>query len=34
MRWTKERGLEGVRKIGELMGLLNMLGESVLSKKE
>ena len=30
----KERGLEGIREIWELMGLPNVLGESVLSEEE
>ena len=28
--WTKEGGLEGVREVGELMGLADVLSEGVL----
>ena len=30
MVWMKEGGLEGVREIGELMGLVDVLSEGVL----
>ena len=34
MSWTKKGWLEGVREIGELMGLLDVLGESVLLQEK